>query len=152
MTNAVALLLEQMVEELSAAEAYAAAAGLPFDDSAIQEGTPVIRVTLFNRAAEAFYIVIDCTDYPKYPPTIEFTDEAGLRRGEKTFYPSCFHPTPCVCARYSRKAYSEKGGPHGDWRLVDWHLPTGNGIRIDTIAMIISDLHSKTAASTGRLG
>jgi hypothetical protein len=36
--------------------------------------------------------------------------------------------------------------------LVDWHLPTGNGVRVDNIALIVSDLHSKIAASTGRLG
>jgi hypothetical protein len=63
-----------------------------------------------------------------------------------------FHPMPCVCARYNRKAYSERGGPHGDWRLVDWQLPTGNGVAVDSIVMMLSDLHSKIAASSGRLG
>ena len=141
-----------MAEEMSAAAAYAAAAGLAFDDSAVEGGVPLISLTFFNQLGEPFYAAVDCTDYPKFPPTIEFTDDRGALRGDKRFYPNCFHPTPCVCARYCRKAYSERGGPHGDWRLVDWHLPTGNGIRIDTLALIISDLHSKIAVSTGRLG
>src|SRR5262245_6795337 len=101
-----------MAEELSAAAAYAAAAGLAFDRSAIEEGIPVIRVIFGNRAGDSFYAEIDCTDYPKYPPTIEFTDERGAQRGAHRLYPSCFHAMPCVCARYNRKAYSEKGGPH----------------------------------------
>ena len=35
--------------------------------------------------------------------------------------------------RYNRKAYVERGSPHGDWRLLDWRLPTGNGVAIDTL-------------------
>jgi len=61
------------------------------------------------------------------------------------------HPMPCVCMRYNRKAYQERGGPHGDWRLVDWRLPTAQGVAIDTLAMMFSDLESKIRQSTGRM-
>jgi hypothetical protein len=54
--------------------------------------------------------------------------------------------------RYNRKAYAEKGGPHADWRLIDWHLPTSGGGQVDSLAMIISDLQAKIIETTGRLG
>ena len=69
----------------------------------------------------------------------------------KHLYPNVFHTAPCVCMRYNRKAYGELGGPHGDWRLVDWHLPTPGGGPITTLAMMISDLHAKTLEATGRM-
>jgi hypothetical protein len=53
--------------------------------------------------------------------------------------------------RYSRKAYTERGGPHGDWRLIDWHLATPGGGPIDKLAMIFSDMHTKILDSTGRM-
>lgn len=148
------LVLEQVLEELPAAAEYAAAADLPFDDLRVREGNgePRFYVTFFNREREAFHVEIDCRDYPMYPPTIEFLDAGRSRRGTRDLYPACFHATPCVCARYNRKAYTQFGGPHSDWRLVDWQLPTGSGVAIRTLTLIVSDLHGKIAASTGRLG
>jgi hypothetical protein len=43
------------------------------------------------------------------------------------------------------------GGPHEDWRLIDWQLPTQAGPKIDTLVMIVSDLHSKIATSSKRM-
>lgn len=147
-----ALSLEAVCAELTAAAAYAAAAGLALDASTIGEGSLHFFVTFGNAVGEAFTAQFDCTDFPMYPPTIEFVDALRTTRGTPALYPAGFHPTPCVCARYNRKAYAERGGPHGDWRLVDWQLPTGNGVALDTLAMIVSDLHSKISQSTGRLG
>src|SRR5450755_3377937 len=47
----------------------------------------------------------------------EFVSEDRREQGTRRLYPNGFHTTPCVCMRYNRKAYSERGGPHGDWRL-----------------------------------
>src|SRR5687768_17763138 len=100
-------------------------------------------VTFYNRDGHAFVAEICCLDYPMYPPTIEFLDETRTRRATLALYPSCFHTMPCVCARYNRKAYSQHGGPHGDWRLVDWQLPTSNAgeVAIKTLVLVVSDLH-----------
>jgi hypothetical protein len=152
MTAAPALSLETVREELAAAAAFAAAAGLVIDVADLREDNVRFVVTFVNAAGARFPAEFDCRDYPAYPPTVEFLDEERATRGLPSLYPNVFHPMPCVCARYNRKAYSERGGPHGDWRLVDWQLPTGNGVAVDSIVMMLSDLHSKIAASSGRLG
>jgi hypothetical protein len=151
----VAVTLEQVREELVVAAQYAAAAGLALDASGLSEERPVFYLSFRNRDGALFFAEVDCTDYPMYPPFIEFTDGAGRghsARAERRHYPSCFHGMPCVCARYNRKAYGAHGGPHGDWRMIDWQLPTSNGIAIDTLAMIVSDMHSKIVTSSGGLG
>jgi hypothetical protein len=152
MTAAPALSFETVREELTAAAAFAAAAGLMIDAEGLDETTLRFVVTFVNAAGELFPAEFDCRDYPASPPVIEFLDVTRASRGLPMLYPNVFHPTPCVCARYNRKAYSERGGPHGDWRLVDWQLPTGNGVAVDSIAMMLSDLHSKIVTSRGRLG
>jgi len=145
--------LDAVRRELPAASAYAEAAGLALATDHLAETNLAFRVTFMNLHGEAFLAEFDCRDYPMYPPTVEFVDPlGGPGRGIASLYPSCFHGMPCVCARYNRKAYTERGGPHGDWRLVDWQLPTGNGVAIDSLAMIVSDLHSKISQSVGRLG
>lgn len=144
--------LETLREELPVAAAYAAAAGLTVEASTLTEDALSFHVTFRNAGGDLFVAEFDCPDYPMYPPTIEFVDATRALRGIPALYPAGFHGMPCVCARYNRKAYGERGGPHGEWRLVDWQLPTGNGVPIDSIAMIVSDLHSKISQSTGRLG
>jgi hypothetical protein len=143
--------LEMLQSELTVVAAYAAAVGLPLEVTELSEDNPHFYVTFYNADGDEFFADFDCRDYPMYPPTVEFVDAKRQHRGHPGLYPNGFHPTPCVCMRYNRKAYSEKGGPHGDWRLIDWQLPTANGIGIDTLAMIVSDLHSKISSSHGRL-
>lgn len=143
--------LEAVTAELADAVPYAASAGLDLDASALGKDDLRFYVTFHNRAGVKFYAEFDCRDYPLYPPNIEFTDETRSERGARALYPSGFHPTPCVCMRYNRKAYAERGGPHGDWRLLDWHLPTSGGGAIETLAMIISDMHAKILGSPGRM-
>ena len=146
-----AVSLDAITEELADAIPFGASAGLTIDTSLLSESNPRFYVTFHNRAGVKFYAEFDCRDYPLYPPTIEFTDAARTTRGLRSLYPSGFHPTPCVCMRYNRKAYTERGGPHGDWRLIDWHLATPGGGPIETLAMIISDMHSKILDAPGRM-
>lgn len=143
---------QTIIAEFAVAVPYASAAGIYLDMTTFSETDLKFYVTFYNLNKEPFYAEFDCTDYPLYPPTIEFVNEARSIRGLPSLYPSGFHGTPCVCMRYNRKAYGEKGGPHGDWRLIDWQLPTDGGGPIDSLTMIISDLHSKIMESTGRLG
>jgi hypothetical protein len=151
MTAAPALSLETVRDEIAAAAAYAAAAGLTIDEADLDENNLRFVVTFVNARGDRFPAEFDCRDYPAYPPTIEFLDEARTARGLASLYPKVFHPMPCVCARFNRKAYGERGGPHGEWRLVDWQLPTGNGVAVDSIAMMLSDLHSKIVVSAERI-
>ena len=144
--------LDQVREELADVAKYAAAAALALDQAALTDTHLVFHVSFFNADTE-FFAEFDCRQYPLHPPTIEFVDATRKKRGTKDLYPNVFHPMPCICARYNRKAYqSEAGGPHNDWRLIDWQLPTDRGPRIETLVMIVSDLHSKIVASTGRMG
>lgn len=144
--------LEQVREELVTARQFAEAAGLALDAEGMSEDSLKFRVTFVSRAGERFFAEFDCADYPVLPPLIEFTDETGGSRGLHRHYPNVFHGTPCVCMRYSRKAYGERGGPHSDWRMLDWHLATPGGGPIRNLAEIISDMHTKILDATGRLG
>ena len=144
--------LQAVQAELVAAAAYAAAAGLPLDSMALTTENLRFLVTFENSQGERFVAEFECREYPMHPPTVEFISEDRLERGTQRLYPNGFHATPCICMRYNRKAYNEKGGPHADWRLLDWRLPTGNGVAIDTLALMVSDLDSKIRQSSGRMG
>lgn len=144
--------LEQIREELVAASQFAEAAGIELDAQGLAEGSLKFRVTFVSRAGERFFAEFDCSDYPVFPPLIEFTDESFIARGSRSHYPNVFHNTPCVCMRYSRKAYGERGGPHPDWRMLDWHLATPGGGPIRNLGEIISDMHTKILDATGRFG
>jgi len=147
-----AVSLEAIKAELAEAAAYAASAGLALDASKLSAENLAFTVGFFNRLGDRFFALFDCTEYPLLPPFIEFVDASGGSIGQTSVYPACFHTTPCVCMRYNRKAYQENGGPHNDWRMIDWHLATPGGGPIGTLSMIISDLHAKILNSTGRMG
>jgi len=143
--------LESIKTELTDALAYAASVNLEMDTLLLSETNLYFYVTFHNRDGIKFYAEFNCADYPALPPTIEFVDENRTQRGARQFYPNVFHPTPCVCMRYNRKAHGEMGGPHGEWRLIDWQLATPGGGPIGSLAMMISDLHVKILSATGRM-
>ncbi len=155
------LTLETIQAELVALTAYVQAAGLELDTSELTLDAPLVYVGLFNADAERFVAELHCRDYGMLPPTIEFVDSTPREAREANrqmvralprLYPTGFHGMPCVCMRYNRKAYGALGGPHGEWRMVDWRLPTGSGVSISNLSEIVSDLHSKIASSRGRMG
>lgn len=143
--------LDALKTELADAVPFAASAELEIDTSTLSEQNLRFYVTFHNKAGTEFYAEFDCRDYPLHPPTIEFMDAGRAARGSQSLYPNVFHPTPCVCMRYNRKAHGERGGPHAEWRLIDWHLATPGGGPIDTLAMIVSDMHVKILDATGRI-
>lgn len=144
--------LSVLTRELAAAEKYAAAAGVELDASVLTEAKLHFYATFKNRDGAKFYAEFDCREYPFHPPIVEFVNKDRTERGLPRLYPVGFHPMPCICMRYNRKAYVELSGPHGDWRLVDWRLPTGQGVGIDSVTMMVSDLDSKIRDSSGRMG
>lgn len=142
---------ESIKHELTDALPYAASVNLETDISMLSENDLRFYVIFHNRAGIRFCAEFNCTDYPALPPLIEFVDETRTRRGTRDLYPNVFHANPCICMRYNRKAHGEMGGPHAEWRLIDWQLATPGGGPIDSLAMIISDLHAKTLDATGRM-
>lgn len=144
--------LSVLTRELAAAADYAAAAGIELDATAVSETNLRFYVTFRNRDREEFYVEFACHEYPLHPPLVEFVSKDRSERGMPKLYPTGFHAMPCICMRYNRKAYVELSGPHGDWRLVDWRLPTAQGVAIDTVAMMLSDLDSKIRETSGRMG
>lgn len=61
-------------------------------------------------------------DYRLEPPTWRFLDPRDAREIGTAAYPegdwpggSIFHSNGIICAPWSRDAYSDRGGPHGDW-------------------------------------
>jgi hypothetical protein len=143
--------LQKVQAELPLAITYANSAGLVVDTTKLTSEDLRFFVTFKNSTGEEFYAEFECREYPMHPPTVEFVNRDRTERGLKQLYPQGFHGTPCICMRYNRKAYKERGGPHQDWRLLDWQLPTTNGVAIDTLTLMISDLNSKIRASTGRM-
>lgn len=143
--------LQKIKAELPLALAYANSAALVIDTRRLTSEDLRFFVTFKNSIGEEFYVEFDCREYPMHPPTVEFVNKERTERGLKQLYPQGFHATPCICMRYNRKAYGERDGPHKDWRLLDWQLPTANGVAIDTLTLMISDLNSKIRASTGRM-
>lgn len=151
MTVPIAVTQDALARELPLASAYAEAAGLELDDYGLTPEHPCFYVSFRNASGIEFHAEFDCRNYPMHPPTIEFVDAQRQQRGLRSLYPNCFHTYPCVCMRYNKKAYAELGGPHGEWRLIDWPLATPGGGPIDSLPMIVSDLHAKIAVSTGRM-
>jgi hypothetical protein len=143
--------LSVLKTELEAVAAYASASALPMDCGLLSQENLRFVVQFEDCNGEPFYAEFECSDYPLYPPTIEFVNKGRTQRGARNLYPQGFHTTPCVCMRYNRKAYSERGGPHGDWRLLDWRLPSGNAIGVDSLVLMVSDLHSKIRHGSGRM-
>jgi hypothetical protein len=143
--------LQAVQDELTVVAAYATAVDILLDTACLSADALRFYAIFRNREGERFQAEFDCREYPLHPPTVEFVSDDRRERGTKRLYPQGFHPAPCVCMRYNRKAYGDLGGPHGDWRLLDWRLPTGNGVGIDSLALMISDLDSKIRQSSGRM-
>jgi hypothetical protein len=97
--------------DLIGALEYAVAVGLKLDHSKLAENNLKFYVTFENGEGQRFFVEFDCREYPLHPPTVEFVSEDHLERGTNPLYPSGFHPAPCICMRYNRKAYQERGGP-----------------------------------------
>jgi hypothetical protein len=91
---------------------------------------PAVKVTVRMKSAvdgEEYVVEAQCDDYRAKPPLFEFIHPATGERGTHAAYPDdggrsqpFFHPAPCVCIQWNRKAYGEFQGPHGDWPMADW--------------------------------
>lgn len=94
-------------------------------------------------------------DYRALPPIFEFRHIASGERGTSRCYPKggrgYFHPNGFLCAPWSRRAYRELGGPHGDWTMSSWHQQRPNHARLGDMLSLIQELLNDREAYQGRM-
>lgn len=71
-------------------------------------------------SVEPYLVEAIFDDYRVLPPWWRFLDprtheDIGIAAYPKALGPSVLHPGGLVCAHFSRMAYADHGGPHGNW-------------------------------------
>jgi hypothetical protein len=64
---------------------------------------------------------------------------------------SIFHPEGFICARWSRAAYAEGGGPHGNWGAASGWLGVQEGTQASEVAEMLATVCTHLQFSPGRL-
>jgi len=106
---------------------------------------------------EPYLIIASFDDYPLLPPIWQFVDpktgrDIGLPGYPRPVGASVFHGNALVCAHWSRKAYQEEGGPHGNWGGVrNWQNPVEGSVAL-TIPDMLDRLIREVGSSRGRMG
>jgi hypothetical protein len=127
------------------------------------EATLTLRLRLTGRRAdgegrEAYLIEGVFDDYRLLPPLWEFLDPRDGAAIGPAAYPtpgagvsSVLHSNALVCAHWSRRAYGELQGPHGNWgALTNWESVT-EGTQAHSIPEMLARLaHEVDASSDGR--
>ncbi len=106
---------------------------------------------------EAFLLTVDFTGYRTVPPWWSCVDPRTRAVIGPAAYPrpspgqpSIFHGNGLVCAPWSRGAYAENSGPHGDWSgATNWERVPNYTIAL-TIGEMVDVLYRQTRASRGR--
>lgn len=142
--------------ELPAARAWAGRHGYTLG----HDIEPVrIRLALNGpRPAEEPYLLLGTfEDYPTLPPTWRFVHPTTGQPVGRAAYPTPAVPYPrgspliidggidgvVICAHFNRLAFTEEGGPHGDWGpLSNWQNP---GASPYTFAVTIPDMLARIA-------
>jgi hypothetical protein len=116
-----------------------------------------LRLRLDGPNAEPYLLVGTFEDYPTLPPTWRFVHPMTGERIGRAAYPSPANPYPrgsplvidsglegaVICAHFNRLAFTEEGGPHGDWGpLANWQNP---GASSYTFAVTIPDMLARIA-------
>lgn len=97
--------------------------------------------------------------YRALPPLWRFIDPAS---GEpaRTAHPapgpiygqaSIFHPDGFICAGWSRAAYAEGGGPHGNWGAASGWTGVREGTQAHEVAEMLAAVAAHLQFSPGRL-
>lgn len=98
--------------------------------------------------------------YPALPPAWRFVSP-GTDNEERKAWPSAgavpgvngsiLHSNPCICAPWSRLAYSEHNGPHSEWQMAGWKTAAPGYTRASSIADMLDQIHLHLQASPGFL-
>ncbi len=99
-------------------------------------------------------------DYPALPPSWQFVDSAGDPTpsawpvaGALPGLSSIFIATrsgPVICAHFSRYAYADYGGPHGNWGGASRWRDVEEGARALTLGDMLAVIARHVAVSPGR--
>lgn len=107
---------------------------------------------------ESYLVTASFDDYRVLPPAWRFVhprtgSEVGPAAYPHPTGPSIFHPNGLICAHWNRLAYSEVGGPHGDWGgPANWQKPPpGTSVAL-TVSDMVDRIVREVAASAGRMG
>jgi hypothetical protein len=118
-----------------------------------------LRVEVGLRSAvdgEPYLLRAVCDNYKAWPPFLEFLEPDTRRAGTPRAYPrggrGYFHSMPCVCAPFSRKAYTQCGGPHGDWQISNWMALRPEVTMLGEIFLLIQLLLNDPTAYQERMG
>lgn len=79
---------------------------------------------------EEFIFEFNFDQFPSLPPLISAIDPISGDRDVPRAYPnghSYFHGNNLICAEWSRRAYGQYQGPHGEWEYSNWKA-SSNGI------------------------
>ena len=96
--------------------------------------------------------------YRTLPPIWRFLDprdgrEIGPAAYPQPLGPSVLHGQGLVCAHFSRRAYAEHGGPHGNWNgTAAWQRPVEGTVAMNVSAMLARLIWEVRYNSAGRMG
>jgi hypothetical protein len=96
-------------------------------------------------------------DYRTLPPTWRFLDprdgrDVGPAAYPRPLGPSVVHSQGLVCAHFSRLAYDEHGGPHGNWNgTAAWQQPVEGTVALHMAAMLARLTWEVRYNSAGRM-
>lgn len=149
--------------ELPAAHAWAKRQGHELNYDA---ETLTLRVWLEGPDGERYLLLGMFEDYQTLPPAWRFVHPDTTEAIGSAAYPAPAQPYPrgsplildsgadgaVICAHFNRLAYTEEGGPHGDWGgLSNWQNTEGAGYtRATTIADMLARIALDVADSNGR--
>lgn len=147
-------------DEIPAARKLAVRRGLELD---YQEHELSLTVRLQGPGAdpsappEPYLVLASFEDYPVLPPAWRFVDprtgaDVGPGAYPRPTGPSVLHPNGLICAHWNRLAYSDVGGPHGDWGgLANWQNPPAGTSVAFTVPDMLARIIREVAASAGRM-
>jgi hypothetical protein len=96
-------------------------------------------------------------DYRTLPPVWRFLDPRDGQDVGPAGYPrplgaSVLHSQGLVCAHFSRLAYAEHGGPHGNWNSTEaWQQPVEGTVAMHMAAMLARLIWEVRYNSAGRM-
>lgn len=163
-----ALVPAQMVrshleQEIAAAQAWAHRRHLrlEYDEEALR-----LRLALEGPGGEPYLLVGEFEDYPTLPPTWRFVHPGSGEPVGPAAFPAPANPYPrgsallldggsegvLICAHFNRLAYTEEGGPHGDWGpLAHWrNRGASQYVYAERVAEMLARIELDVADSCGR--
>jgi hypothetical protein len=149
-------------QELEGARGWSERHGVPlewFSDELL------LRATLVQpETNSAFVLRATFGEYRALPPEWTFSDEDGKTAGRFADFPkgvqtrfgaSIFishNQTAVICVPFNRLAYTDRGGPHGDWGgPANWLNAGPNQIHADTIGDMLQAIYRDFLCTRGRM-